>query len=387
MKITVNSKDFADRISAVGKIIPDKRTLPALTKMLLNITAEHIYITGSNGDGITVMTSVAVNSFDFQENVKVCVDYKVLGNALKGIPSQVVELEIKSISIIVSHMSGCFSIATSNGDEYIVPKAVTPVHTTVVPGEQLIKGITSTSSCIIEDLKYRPIMSCMCIDQRTDKLAFAGFNTKSGMICTVPVESKEPWKIIVPIAATKFLKGVLNKKSAVRIDDCETHARFTCSIGSEVMSSMSISIQMLEGKYPPYEKTIPSEYTASITFDRSTITNVLDRISNFIDEASGLVSITMVDSNNVSIEGRDVVNANEAVEKVTCDCTGNMYTFNVNCKALHDILKEMTSTDVMLSIARPDKGILISSASAAEDVELRSLIMPMVYPNNPNQAQ
>lgn len=382
MKISVNSQDLSSRLSAVAKVIQQKSPMPVLTSMFMYATAENIYLMGGNNEGITVSTSVPVMNCDVPGTVKTCIDHKMLINAVGKLPKQVITIDIEEkndvASMVVTHGSGCFSMISSyKGDEYPMPKSVTPLHSVTISGENFAKGITSALTSVVDD-GLRPQMNCVYVHHKDDALTFVGLCKLGGMVSSVKVQQQEEFGVLIPANAAASLKTLINKNSGVRIEDCGNHIRVTCSIGTELMSSLTVTAQLFEGKYAQYWRVFPKVVNTTITFDRGTLLNAIDRVSTFAGVNSMLIITTTEGNDSVHIEGRDVMLSNEAFEDVKCSWQGNSIRLCVSGERLVSLIKEMVADEIQILVSDVCKPIVISPVDEKE-INIKSLIAPMMY--------
>jgi DNA polymerase-3 subunit beta len=124
--------------------------------------------------------------------------------------------------------------------------------------------------------------------------------------------------------------------------------------------------KLIEGNYPNYKQIIPKDFSDSVTIDRLSLLESIQRVSLILDESQNAIQLIFKD-NELTLSAQTKDSANESF---CVDFDGNA-EFNFNPTLLVDMLKNVQSNEVVLNYNDSTSPTLISCDN------LRYIVMPM----------
>lgn len=159
--ITISKSELSSRLISVSKIISSKTTVPIMENILLDILDGTINITAADHQG-SINTSIEGILTD--NNISVCIEPKLIIEALKTLPEQPITITIDdNLGIIVKYKGGKFELTGKAPDEFPKEKSVSDAIKLTLPSKVLLNGIEKTSFCSAND-ELRPIMNGVHFD-------------------------------------------------------------------------------------------------------------------------------------------------------------------------------------------------------------------------------
>ena len=135
---------------------------------------------------------------------------------------------------------------------------------------------------------------------------------------------------------------------------------------------------MVEGVYPNYNSVIPSDNPNKMTIDRLDFYNSLRRVAPFTNQASNLVKLSL-SGNQLEVSAQDLDFSISAFERMQCQYEGDEMEIGFKSVFLIEILANISSSDVILSLSDPSRaGLLFPAVNDNEDEDVLMLLMPMM---------
>jgi DNA polymerase III subunit beta len=173
------------------------------------------------------------------------------------------------------------------------------------------------------------------------------------------------WQSVVPRKAVLELMRFLQEDQPARIQINPNHARVNGS-------GWVFTTKLIDGRFPDYLKVIPDSLATHLVVDRSTIHDVLSRISILTNEKFRGVRINLkpgvmtVSANNPEQE--------EAVDELPVDYDGPEVEIGFNVGYLIDALKAIETEQVDVGLEDPNSSCTLT---APDDISTLYLVMPM----------
>ena len=186
------------------------------------------------------------------------------------------------------------------------------------------------------------------------------------------VRSDETASFILPKKPASLLKNVLAKETgSVAVDFDDKNAIFT-------MANYTMICRLVEGTYPNYNSVIPSDNPNKVVADRLDVYNSLRRVANFANQASNLIKLSLT-GNQLVVSAQDLDFSISAQERLTCQYEGDDMEIGFKSVFLIEILANIPSSDVVLSLSDPSRaGLIFPMGTENADEDILMLLMPMM---------
>jgi DNA polymerase-3 subunit beta len=186
------------------------------------------------------------------------------------------------------------------------------------------------------------------------------------------VKSDNGNAIIIPRKALNLLKATLpaeNTDVVVNFNMANAFFRF----GNIRMICRLID----DERFPDYENVIPSGNNIKMTIGRNDLLGALKRISIYANKTTHQVRLKITGS-ELQISAEDLDFSNEANERLSCEHDGEDIEIGFNAKFLVEMLGNMDSEQIRLTMSAPNKAGVILPAEKDQAEDILMLVMPVM---------
>tara|TARA_B100001059_G_scaffold225177_1_gene252079 strand:- start:5135 stop:6262 length:1128 start_codon:yes stop_codon:yes gene_type:complete len=374
MKFIVSSSLLYKEIQILGGIINSSNTIPILDNFLFEIDKNKLVLSSSDLES-TMTSEIEIES---DSSDKIAISAKLLTDILKTFSDQPLTfIKTENNTIEISASNGKYSLAYLNGDEFPKQVAILDAHETRVKGLDLGNAINSTIFASGTD-DLRPVMSGVFFQFNSESLKFVATDAhKLVKFETSEYSANEVSEFIMPKKPLQILKGILQtEKSELIIQHNESNAKF-------IFDKSSITCRLIDGKFPNYEAVIPKDNPNVLTIDRQLFLNSVRRVSLFSNKTTNQIRLKLAGTLlNISAEDFDF--SNKAHENLECQYSGDDIQIGFNSKFLIEMLNNLESDIITLSMSHPNRAGIIRPVSQNDDCKetITMLVMPVMLNEN-----
>ncbi|MFT3994758.1 MAG: DNA polymerase III subunit beta [Dysgonomonas sp.] len=371
MKFTVSSRKLLAKLSVMVKVINNKNTLPILDCFLLGLKGNALKIAATDAE-IRLSTAIEVDE-PISEGT-VCLNAKMLTDALKELPDQPLTFEINEDNkeVLINYHNGKYSFIGVDASNYPQPKNLDEKvkHDLVIHPEVLSLGINSTLFASADD-ELRPVMNGIFFDITKDNLTFvASDGHKLIKLVSTDTKGSDKASFILPKKAANLIKGMLPKQTEpIKI-------KFDFNNAFIELSDFTVSSRFIEGRYPNYDSVIPQNNTNRFVIERDILAAIIKRVSVFGNANSNLVKLD-ISNNALSVSAQDIDFSTEAEESIGITYDGTPLEIGFKSTFFTELLANIPAGEVEIQLSDPSRAALIVPVSKAYGYEHTSLLMPM----------
>lgn len=373
MKFVVSSTELLSHLMVVSRVISSKNTLPILDNFLFKLKGNELEITASDLE-TTLVTKLSLENVT--EGGEIAIPYKILVDTLKEFSEQPLTFDINADTnaIVVNSENGHFNIVGQPADDFPARAEIKAEKKVGVkfPADALLTGITKTIFATADD-ELRPVMNGILLECSPEHITFVASDAhKLVRYRRMDVRSDETASFILPKKPASLLKNVLAKETgSVAVDFDDKNAIFT-------MANYTMICRLVEGTYPNYNSVIPSDNPNKVVADRLDVYNSLRRVANFANQASNLIKLSLT-GNQLVVSAQDLDFSISAQERLTCQYEGDDMEIGFKSVFLIEILANIPSSDVVLSLSDPSRaGLIFPMGTENADEDILMLLMPMM---------
>ncbi len=371
MRFIVSSTALSSRLSALGRVINSKNSLPILGDFLFEVIDGRLFLTASDSE---VMMKTSLELYESDGDGRFCVGNHDLLEGVKGVSEQPITFDVDLVSNIakVSYQNGMFSLPVENADEFPQPQQIGEGATVItIPPSVLAENINRSLFATAQD-ELRPVMNGIYFDLTPDCLAIvASDGHKLVRNKVLSIRSDQPASFILPKKPATLLKGVLGKQggdAVIRYDDRNAEISFEDGV---------VICRLIEGRYPNYNSVIPQSNPNQLTVDRAGLLSALRRVQPFSNESSNLIRFH-VENGVLQLDAEDYDFSKTATERISCDYNGMPMSIGFKGSAFVEILSNFDCQEVVIQLADPSRAGLVVPSEQAEDQDVLMLMMPML---------
>jgi DNA polymerase-3 subunit beta len=173
-------------------------------------------------------------------------------------------------------------------------------------------------------------------------------------------------KIILPSRAIHEMAKLLSDGA----EDVEL--RLSSNQASMTMGDVRLVTKLIEGRFPDYQRVLPSSVKTSVTFEREELSQALRRAALMTDEKFKGVRLKFKE-NELTLAVNNA-HGESVSEKVGIDYEGEEVELGMNVTFLADAVENVTGDTVTIGLRSGQDSILITQA---KNPNFRGVVMPM----------
>lgn len=368
MKFIVASSHLQKHLQTISGVITHQNPMPILDNFLFELDQQQLKITGSDLE-TTISTVLTVDSEDTET---ICVPAKILLDTLKTFPDQPLTFLVKeNHQLEIVSEQGNYELAYLSADDFPATPDVEEAIKTTVSSDILIEAINKTLFATGVD-EHRPVMTGVFFQWDSEKCNFVSTDAhRLVKYSRSDVEAQDGSHFIMPKKPLNLIKNIFPMGEEVFVEYNEKNTSFT-------VENINLTCRLIDGKYPAYDAVIPKENPNVLTINRNLFLNSLRRVAIFANKSTHQVRLKIT-GNQLIISAEDVDFANKAVENLRCDYNGEDMQIGFNAKFLSEMLNNLQSEDITLSMSEPNRAGIIRPVDGLEDgEEILMLVMPLM---------
>lgn len=370
MRFVIPGKPFQQQLQAMSRVINAKNALPILDNFLLSVKGDKLHITGSDSD--TVMHSW-LEIMDVDGEGEVALPSKTLLEMAKEIGNQPITFDMDEVTrkVDVNYQNGHFDFMGVDPNDYPRRNEQEEMDKKMIlPGTVVQKGIENTLYAVSTET-LRPMMTGIFWDIAESKITFVASDThKLVRYVNEEVAPGFAGGFIMPAKAAGIIRNIISKEEVEVIIHLNDRGA-TFEVGP-----YTLSCKFIKGNYPNYERVIPKDNPFHLTVDRESLLNAVRRVSLFASKSTCLVKMEISD-NQICLTGKDIDYSTSAEEKVMCNYDGQPMTIGFNSAFMTDILSNLKTSDVEISLSSPARPGIFSPLTQPDNENILVLQMPM----------
>lgn len=272
MKVHLPTKTLADALGHVERIIPPRSSNPGLSLLRLAASEGQLVLSGSNLD----LDVRAVIEADVRGDGEVAVPAAVLGQVVRALPGDTVELDFGDVELEVTS-------ATFATKLQLVPADNAPVLAFVDAFDGEIEGLDLARA--LDHVRYAAAVAdyqavfrgvrLELHDERTRAVATDGFRLASYLaISSTGLDAD----LLIPARSVDELVKLLGPGPA----------RLALS-GNQLTvanGAYTVNAKLMEGTFPDYERVIPAQFPVKVTLPAAALADAVARVAVLADKSA-----------------------------------------------------------------------------------------------------
>ncbi len=383
MKITVPVSDLKTALEPVVKAVQKINTIPILSHLLLTASGSSgISLRGTDMD---MEIESKIESADIASPGTITVPAHMLYNIARKLTDTAdVTLEHKDGSATISVRSGRsrFTLQTLPCEEFPAFAKTEPTHRFTLTGAQA-HDLFETPAFAISTEEARYYLNGVYLHNAIAQIGGAakhklrGAATNGHQLARVECDAPDGSLdivgpsdtgpgIIIPRKMVEQFNKTINGEATVAIAISPNY--ITCDLGQTRLTS-----KLVDGRYPNYERVIPTGNDKIITVDRKALSEAVARVALVENAAKGRGLKLSATPGLVTLSVTDT-NGSAATEDLDADYTADALDIGLNYTYLGDILDNIETDRVCIKMADAGSSVLIHGVDAESAV---FVLMPM----------
>lgn len=362
-----SKEQLLNPLSIVSGIVERRHTLPVLANVLIKKKDKDITFTSTD---IEIQIKTQIELEHSEGNQDTTVNAKKLLDILKALPDDKdVGLNLKDNKFTITSGKSKFNLQTLPANDFPeMAKAGEFTHQIVLKQKQFKDLLNKVQYAMaVQDIRYYLNGLLLIIDKdqlsvvATDghRLAYASMKNDTG------IDGKKD--MILPRKTVLELQRLLqDNENDIQIEMSANQIRFT-------FNQIELTSKLVEGKFPDYQRVIPTDYEQKITLSRQLLQQSLQRVAILSNEKFKGVRC-LIESNTIKISSTNTDQEN-ALEELDVDYTGDSLDIGFNVTYLLDVLSHQKTENIVLNLGKSaNQSVLIT---VEDDADFKYVVMPM----------
>ncbi len=352
-------------LQMVAGIVERRHTLPILANVLIRKQGDQVSFLATDIE-IQIQTSAAIGAGS--EDVAITVNTRKLIDILRSLPESEISISVASRKLTIAAGKSRFSLQTLGPEEFpTVAANDSPVASLSLPQKQLRHLFALVHFAMAQqDIRYYLNGLLFVADGHQIKVvATDGHRLAYSALETAPIAGSRQEVIIPRKTITELQRLLADSDEPIGIDIAGNQIRFR-------FGEVELLSKLVEGKFPDYQRVIPTGYTKAIMLSRDAWASALTRASILTSEKFKGVRFSL-NPGSLKIQTSNS-EQEEAVEELDIDYTGEPLEVGFNVTYLLDALSNLKVESVRAEFGDANSSALISIPG--ED-SFKYVVMPM----------
>ncbi len=366
MKLFCSQKDLDYAINIVSKAISPNNTLPVLNNILVKAEGKKMYFSATNLE-IAICCSIDA---DVRNEGKTTVPAKLLSSYISLTTDEKVELNlVEGNTLSIASATSNTKIKCISADEFPLIPEVEKGQEIKVNTDDLYTAVNETVFAASMNTS-RPVLSGVLMVGKGDEIKLVATDSYRLAEKKIKINEKTEEDVysIVPARTMMELSKIVAKSEAkeVKMNISKNQVLFSVD-GVDLIS------RLIDGRFPDYEKIIPSETKTTCTVSVEDLTLVLKRVSLFARENNNSVKISVTNDDRMVVSSEETKIGEEKAE-LNIKINGDNNKISLNAQYLIDVLTYIEDEKVLLQITDKAAPAVIKPAGSEDYVYI---IMPL----------
>ena len=353
-------------LSTVAGIVERRHTLPILANVLLRKEGDSISFLATDVE-IQIQTTASLGAGS--EDSATTVSARKLIDILRALPEgPEVSISVANKKATIQAGKSRFALQTLGAEEFPTV-AINPQFAASfsLPQKQLKYLFQMVHFAMAQqDIRYYLNGLLLVTDGNVIRVVATDGHRLAYCQAEIEGEALARHEVIIPRKTVLELQRLLaDNDESVLIDVATNQVRFR--FGEVEMVS-----KLVEGKFPDYQRVIPSGYTKSLVLSREMLASSLSRASILTSDKFRAVRLSLTPG-TLKIQTSNA-EQEEALEELEVDYSNDPIEIGFNVSYLQDVLGNLKTESIQLELGDGNTSALITVPG---DESFRYVVMPM----------
>ena len=377
MKFSVNRLAFLQKLKTAQLAISSKTTIPILTGVKLDVTADGIQFTGSNAD-ISIETFLNTTDEDAYLVVEepgslVIQPARFLNDIINKLPDETFTLETQDNFVAtIESATSSFKINGLDAEQYPYLPQMDENQAFTLPVDVLVKVIQQTVRSVSPH-ESRPILTGVKFDIADGKLKAVATDSHRLSQRQVAVEGTEhvSHSVVIPGTSLNELVKVLDESvEEVSVIIVENQILF-------MTADTNFYSRLLEGNYPKTDQLIPEDTNTQVVVNIDALRGAVVRASLLSHAGKNNLVTLNIEENLLRLTGKSQEVGSVVEDIPFTSISGEPLEISFNPDYLRQALSTFSGVEVRLEFLSTLRPFIALPAIAENHTDFVQLITPI----------
>ena len=364
MKLSTSRESLLQPLQAVIGVVERRQTMPVLANVLLHAADSSLSVTATDLE-VELVARSEVDSIEVPGDITV--PGRKLLDICRSLPDGAnVSLSLKGDRLTVQSGRSKFVLSTLPAAEFPVVENIDADRELTITQSDLRHLLDKTHfSMAQQDVRY--YLNGLLLETGNGRLRAVATDGHRLALCDIPLEGAdgEGNQVIVPRKGVLELQRLLEGDDEVQLAVGSNHIRIE-------VGNIRFTSKLIDGRFPDYDRVIPSNESHVLTGDREAIRHSLQRAAILSNEKYRGVRLEF-NHGNIRIQANNP-DQEEAEDEVEVNYTGDSMEIGFNVNYLLDALAAVENETVEVGLVDPNSSCVVRSPGDASSLYV---VMPM----------
>jgi DNA polymerase-3 subunit beta len=352
-------------LQSVSGVVERRHTLPILSNVLIEVAGDQLTLTATDLE-LQVASRTETPSGSGEQATTASA--RKLQDILRSLPEGArVTLDVQDKRLQIRSGKSKFSLQTLPAPDF--PK-LAPTGNPVADlelSELELKRLLALVQYAMAQQDIRYYLNGLLLSLTANGLTVVATDGHRLALAALPMEVELPkTEVILPRKAVLELGKLLGDTNAnVRLQVRDNQVAF-------IFGTVEFTTKVVDGKFPDYQKVVPTGYSKHFVFDRQTLQQSLLRAAILSNEKFRGVRWVLTE-NSLRVVSSNA-EQEEAEEELEIEYSGEPLDIGFNVSYLLDVLANLTADRVQCSLGDANSSMLIT---LPENPNFKYVVMPM----------
>lgn len=364
MKFSANRDDILTTLQAIIGVVERRQTMPVLSNILLELQDNQLRMTGTDLE-LELRADVIVHG---ETSGRTTVPARKLHDICRGLPEDSeMNFQMDGNRLRLRSGRSRFLLATLPAEEFPAQDELEANNELKLTRQQLGDLIQRTQFAMAQqDVRF--YLNGLYMEITEQLIRTVATDGHRLAMADLPVESQgiENTNIIVP------RKGVTELQRLLSAGSSDLQISFTENAIQVQLGNIRLTSKLIEGRFPDYERVVPTQSDKWVTGDRDELKAALLRAAILSNEKFRGVRLLLEDR-ALKLQTHNPEHE-EAEEELEVEYVGEKLSIGFNVNYLLDALSALTTEQFSLGLSSADhSGLLLEPGNE----NCKYVIMPM----------
>jgi len=370
MRLTIVRELLSKALLSVSKAIPQKKELPILGNIKLDLNDRGLEVTASDGN-ITIRTTVPYRIGE-QQTIRnyqpgaILIDSKLVIEAVKNMEGEESNLElIDGSTLRLFDSKSTFNLNSISAEEYPDIDLEQIGSKLSLKGKEL-KTIVQQTAFAASTKEARPILTAINLEAQDNVLTATATDTARLARKKIEIEDNVRFNVNIPAKKLVDICASFEDEDEVIITISDKKAQFA-------FNNTVISTRLTNGEYPNTRNIVPTMFNFTLQVNSNELVKAIKRLSIVSADHDGVIKLIM-NGDEVELLSRSTF-AGSANEKLTMfQFDGERFEISFKANFVIDAINALRSEDVSICFVGEMKPFVVKNAL---DESVDMLVTPL----------
>jgi len=363
MLFTISRDSFLKTLQAVIGVVERRQTMPVLANVLVQLTNDEISMTATDLE-VQLIASTS-DSLKVEKTGEVTIPGRKLLDICKNLPTGIdLKFALDKERVTLRSGRSRFTLATLPATEFPLLEAVKGAQSITVAQNSLRQQIERTQFAMAQqDVRY--YLNGMLFELKNNELVTVATDGHRLAMAAQSVSHDSDVQIILPRKGVLELSRLLDNEGDLTITLSQHHLQ-------AVFGKRRFISKLIDGKFPEYQRVIPSSTSNNITADRQSLRAALQRAAILSNEKFRGIRVELKE-NTLGLHSHNP-EQEEAEDAIEIEYSGETIEVGFNVNYLLDVLGILESDEINIGLTDSNSSCLVTDDKM---VGSKFVIMPM----------